>query len=83
MQGGSLFCPRNTELVPTGPVPPSVCPAPGGSPATALRPHARPQLRRRLRHGGCGGAGGGQPGTLTAGVTGWTTTELSLHVALK
>lgn len=58
MQGGSLFCPRNTELVPTGPVPPSVCPAPGGSPATALRPHARPQLRRRLRHGGCGGAGG-------------------------
>lgn len=66
MQGGSLFCPRNTELVPTGPVPPgeaaaSVCPAPGGSPATALRPHARPQLRRRLRHGGRRGGSAGHP----------------------
>lgn len=42
LQGGSLFCPRNTELVPTGPVPPGeaagrqVCLAPGNSPEAAV-----------------------------------------------
>lgn len=72
LQGGSLFCPRNTDLEPTRPVPPGDaagrrgCPAPGrsvpGQPG--LRPHARSSGGAEAwRVGGRGGPAG-QPGGL-------------------